>query len=74
MFYLVTETKYVTYGLNCGHSVLLVEWQYIGITQKPHDHFLQKSGLPGLPNFEPKMGIIPQNEVSGCQRNQIRYL
>ena len=55
IFYLVSETKYVTYWLNCAYSDLLVAWQYIGITQKPHDHLLQKSGQPGLANFGPKM-------------------
>ena len=65
MFYLVSETKYVTYWLNCAYSDLLVAWQYIGITQKPHDHLLKKSWQPGLANFEPKWVKIPKTRFQG---------
>ena len=49
MFYLVSETKYVTYGLNCAYSFQLYAWQYTGITQKPMTIYHKRRGSLVLP-------------------------
>ena len=50
-YYCISDTKYVTSGINCLYSSLLFLWQCVCITQEPHGHLYKKSWQWGVAKF-----------------------
>ena len=73
-YYWISDTKYVASGVNCLYSSLLCSWQYICITQKPHDHLYKKSEQWGIAKFCTRLHvrIYETHEILLNQWHQIR--
>ena len=60
MFRYCNLIKCICCGVNYVDFNLLQVRHYSGTTQKPRDHFFQKSGLWGLATLHPKQQRTPQ--------------